>query len=68
MCDALTYLYSYISFGTNLHTQIVGFPMGTNCAPLVADLFVKKKILLCPFLLRIKLTYWSEVFNQPPDN
>ena len=30
----------YISFGTKLYRQIVGIPMGTNCAPLVADLFL----------------------------
>ena len=28
----------YIRFGTKLYRQIVGIPMGTNCAPLVADL------------------------------
>ena len=27
-------------FGTKLYIQIVGIPMGTNCAPLVADLFL----------------------------
>ena len=26
--------------GTKLYRQIVGIPMGTNCAPLVADLFL----------------------------
>ena len=30
----------YIKFGTKLYRQIVGIPMGTNCAPLVADLFL----------------------------
>ena len=29
-----------ILFGTRLYRQIVGIPMGTNCAPLVADLFL----------------------------
>ena len=29
-----------IRFGTKLYRQIVGIPMGTNCAPLVADLFL----------------------------
>ena len=29
----------YIRFGSKLYRQIVGIPMGTNCAPLVADLF-----------------------------
>ena len=42
MCEALIYLFDniYIRFGTKLHRQIVGIPMGTNCAPLVADLFL----------------------------
>ena len=30
----------YIRFGTKLYRQIVGIPMGTNCAPLVAGLFL----------------------------
>ena len=30
----------YIRFGTKLYRQIVGIPMGTNFAPLVADLFL----------------------------
>ena len=29
----------FIRFGTKLHRQ-VGIPIGTNCAPLVADLFL----------------------------
>ena len=42
VCDALLYLLDniYIRFGNNLYRQIVGIPMGTNCAPLVADLFL----------------------------
>ena len=42
VCDALSYLLDniYIRFGTRLYRQIVGIPMGTNCAPLVADLFL----------------------------
>ena len=42
VCDALSFLLDniYISFGTKLYRQIVGIPMGTNCAPLVADLFL----------------------------
>ena len=42
MCEALIYLLEniYIRFGTKLYWQIVGIPMGTNCAPLVADLFL----------------------------
>ena len=30
----------YIRFGTKLYRQIVGIPMGTNCATLIADLFL----------------------------
>ena len=30
----------YIRFGTKLYRQIFGIPMGTNCAPPVADLFL----------------------------
>ena len=42
MCDALSYLLDniYIRFGTKLYRQIVGIPMGTKCAPLVADRFL----------------------------
>ena len=40
--DALTFLLDniFIRFGTKLFRQVVGIPMGTNCAPLVADLFL----------------------------
>jgi hypothetical protein len=29
----------FVSFGGILFQQVVGIPMGTNCAPLLADLF-----------------------------
>ena len=35
-----TQFLNFIRFGTKLYRQIVGIPMGTNCAPLVADLFL----------------------------
>ena len=40
--DALTFLLDniFIRFGTKMYRQVVGIPMGTNCAPLVADLFL----------------------------
>ena len=31
--------YTFIRFGTKLYRQTIGIPMGTNCVPLVADLF-----------------------------
>ena len=42
MCDALPYLLDniYIRYGSKLYRQIVGIPMGTNCASFVADLFL----------------------------
>ena len=30
----------YSSLGSNLYRQIVDIPMGTNCAPLLSDLFL----------------------------
>ena len=40
--DALSYLLGniYIRFGTKLYRQIGRIPMGTNCVPLVTDLFL----------------------------
>ena len=42
MCEALIYLLDniYIRFATKLYREIVSIQMGTNCAPLVADLFL----------------------------
>ena len=42
MCEALTFLLDnvYIRFGTKLYRQIVGIPMGTYHAPLLADLYL----------------------------
>ena len=44
VCDALTFLLDniFIQFGTKLYTgrQVVRIPMGTNCAHLVAALFL----------------------------
>ena len=42
MCDAFHYLLDNIlkRFGSKLYRHIVGIPIGTNCAPIVADLFL----------------------------
>ena len=42
VCDALTFLLDniFIRFGTKQYRQVVAIYMGTNCAPLVADLFL----------------------------
>ena len=42
VCDALIFLLDniFIRFGTKLYRQLVGIPMATNCALLVADSFL----------------------------
>ena len=67
VCDALVYLLDNIftRFGTKFYRQTIGIPMGTNCAPLVADLF-----LFCyerdfmKFLSRENQTDIIEAFNS----
>ena len=67
MCEALTFLLDniYIQFGSKFYRQIVGIPMDTNCAPLVADL-----VLFCyerDFMLSLSEDIQSgviEAFNS----
>ena len=42
VCDALTFLLdnTFIRFGTKLYRQVVAMTMGSNYAPLVADIFL----------------------------
>ena len=42
ICKMLEFLVDnvYVRFGGQLFRQTVGIPMGTNCAPLLADLFL----------------------------
>ena len=42
MWESLLYLLDniFMRFGTKLYRQIVGTPMGTNCAPFITDLFL----------------------------
>ena len=40
MYDALHFLLDNIRFGSKFYRQIVGIPMGTNCVPFIADLFL----------------------------
>ena len=70
MCDALHYLLDniFIRFGSKSYRQIVGIPMGTNCAPLVADLFLfcyERNFML--FLTDNNQTDIIEALTQPPD-
>ena len=65
MCEALTYLLDniFIRFGTNSYRQIVCIPMGTNCAPLIADLFyfAMKEIFWPHFLIIKKLKLFKHL-------
>ena len=48
--EAFTFLMEniYVQFDGMVYQQIVGIPMGTNCAPLIADLFyIVKRGTLC---------------------
>ena len=41
-CELFSFLIDniYIKFGNNAYRQVIGIPMGTDCAPLLADLFL----------------------------
>ena len=61
--EALTFLLNniYIRFGSKLYRQILGISIGTNCAPLVADLF-----LFCyerDFMLSLSEDHQSDVIE-----
>ena len=73
MCDALHYLLDniFIRFGLKLYRQIVGNPMGTKSAPLVADLFFADLLLFC-FVMRETLCCLCQLIllkllTPPPD-
>ena len=55
----------YIRFGNKLYRQIVAIPMGSNCAPLVSDLFLfcyEREFMM--FLSADKDTEIIEAFNS----
>ena len=42
ICKMIEFLIAsiFVQFGGHLFRQAIGIPMGTNCAPLLADLFL----------------------------
>ena len=42
ICKMIEFLIDniFVQFGGRLYRQVIGIPMGTNCAPLLADLFL----------------------------
>ena len=69
MCDALHYLLDniFIIFRSKLNRQIIGIQMGTNCAPLVADLFLFCYETLCSLCQTIIKLILLKLLTQPPD-
>ena len=61
--NTLVYLLHniFIRFGTKLYRQTIGIPMGTNCAPLVANLF-----LFCyerDFMMSLSREYQADIIE-----
>jgi hypothetical protein len=55
----------FLSFGGTLFQQAVGIPIGTNCAPLLADsAYIWKiydfKIEIVPFIINFSIEYTSK--------
>ena len=42
VCKSLCFLLDniFVRYGDSIYRQVIGIPMGTNCAPLIADLFL----------------------------
>ena len=63
----------YIRFGTKSYRQIVGIPIGTNCAPLVADLclfcykrdFMTSLSVFSHFLFGFEGRMWDLILSVP---
>ena len=63
VCKSLSILLDniYVRFGDAVYSQVIGIPMGTNCAPVVEDLF-----LYCyerDFMLSLKSDTQSDIIE-----
>ena len=66
LCEAFTFLMEniYVQFDGMVYQQIVGIPMGTNCAPLIADLFfilLREGLYVWPSKVE---TFWPHRYVQ----
>ena len=73
MCEALIFLFDNINikFGTQLCSQIVGILIDTNCAPIVADLFLfcyERDFMIHVSLSGDKESEITEAFNSTSRN
>ena len=53
----------FVSFGGTLFQQVVGIPMGTNCAPLLADLFLYSWVGVSSKFVKDKKIHEARAFN-----
>ncbi len=66
ICEMIEFLIDniYIRFGGLTFRQVIGIPMGTNCAPLLADLFLYSyESEFLDQLIRNKKRYLASKFN-----
>ncbi len=55
----------YIVFGESVYRQVIGIPMGTNCAPLLADLYLSAyEFEFVQNLMSSKRLYLARQFNH----
>ena len=55
-------IYMYVQFDGMVYQQIVGIPMGTNCAPLIADL-----LFYCyekDFMSNLQKSKWFDLIDS----
>ena len=59
----------FLEFGGRIFQQIIGIPMGTNCAPLLADLFLYSyEAEFVQSLLKAGKKHLARQFNFTKDN
>ena len=65
MYETLTYLLDniFVRFGSKLYRQIVDIPMGTNCAPLIADLLLYCYEILWALFLTLSYNREAEIIQ-----
>ena len=68
LCEAFTFLMEniYVQFDGMVYQQIVGIPMGTNCALLIADLFLTRLHFSAEELLLYPRRPRRRPYRRPP--
>ena len=58
----------FVEFGGRTFQQTIGIPMGTNCAPLLVDLFLYSyEAEFVQSLLKVDKKHRAHQFNSPTD-